>query len=419
MRVLAQAAFAEPEDLAVVADDAVVVHQRTGSGNQNNRLVLFVHGLGGSRYGRKSTWGRFPAFVFEDMPSADVGLYEYRTLFGRLRFWKSIALRQEAEIFADLIRDELRGYASIVLVGHSMGGLLCKAAIARLHDNNEREALSRVGGLMLMATPQLGSIRVPKWLAWLSHDFRVLKPHNDFVASVNEKFENNVCSDERAIGVENQVVISTWAVRGASDFWVDQLSAGLGLVSSRRKRARGSHKEIVKPSDKTNDVYQWVKSKLEVAFSRFKYDVFIASPMASVASEEDYAKHRNKVLEIEKALMAHCNFRSIFSASRNLPTKADFDANDVALVDDLRAIRESRYFMLLHPERSMSSTVLEAGVALAYGRPSVYFVRSRADLPFLMMQAEQALPGVKIHEYASVADILKLITKHGERLWHK
>jgi tetratricopeptide (TPR) repeat protein len=41
-----------------------------------------------------------------------------------------------------------------------MGGLLCMAAIAHLIDSRQEKALSRIGGLMLMATPQIGSQRV-------------------------------------------------------------------------------------------------------------------------------------------------------------------------------------------------------------------------------------------------------------------
>jgi len=51
------------------------------------------------------------------------------------------------------------------------------AAIAHLIDSRQEKAVSRIGGLMLMATPQIGSQRVATPLSWLSKDFVALKPH--------------------------------------------------------------------------------------------------------------------------------------------------------------------------------------------------------------------------------------------------
>ena len=48
-------------------------------------------------------------------------------------------------------------------------------------------------------------------------------------------------------------VIPTYAVMGASDFWVDQLSAGIGLPTRQKKVALGAHTEVVKPGSKDSD----------------------------------------------------------------------------------------------------------------------------------------------------------------------
>ena len=59
------------------------------------------------------------------MPERDVRLYQYRTAISPLRITQSVSLEDEARVFADLIRDPLAKYNTIVLMGHSMGGLLC------------------------------------------------------------------------------------------------------------------------------------------------------------------------------------------------------------------------------------------------------------------------------------------------------
>lgn len=233
MHIKDQTEYKEPANLQTWAGEPVVIHRRRLD-KANNQLVIFVHGLNGSRYGDNSTWGNFPKFFFEDIPQIDVGLYEYVTGFGRLKFWKSISLRQEASIFADIIRDSLANYKTIVLIGHSMGGLLCKAVISHLVRTGERDTLFRVGGLILIASPQLGSIRVPSFLSAFSSDAQALQAHGDFVAEINETFENYLHLDE-SINAVDKTTIPTWAVQGASDFWVDQLSSGIGLASNRKK----------------------------------------------------------------------------------------------------------------------------------------------------------------------------------------
>jgi len=143
MKRLTAPAYAEPENPESLHEEPLVVHQRAEP-SANNKMVLFVHGLGGSRYGRTSTWGNFPRHLFEDIPAIDVGMLQYRTLTGRFGFSKSVSLEQEARVFADVLRDQLSAYQSIVLIGHSMGGLMCKAVIhelVRRGDKNESEGL--------------------------------------------------------------------------------------------------------------------------------------------------------------------------------------------------------------------------------------------------------------------------------------
>ena len=257
-----------------------------------------------------------------------------------------------------------------------------------------------------------------------SPDAQALKAHGDFVTEINETFENCLYLDEK-INAFDKATIPTWAVQGASDFWVDQLSSGIGLPSSRKKIVRGGHRKIIKPINTEDDVYAWVIKRIKICLSRFKYDVFLSSAMAGLKTEEDYQKYRNEALHLEKIMKEKCNFQEIFYAGRNLATKAAFEAQNLSLEDDFNALRESRYFLLIYPERIVSSVLFEAGWALALGKPSVYYVRNRADLPFLMREASATSLNakVRIYEYESTVngrdEILHLLDCHRERLWGK
>jgi hypothetical protein len=152
-------------------------------------------------------------------------------------------------------------------MGHSMGGLLCMAAICNLIATNQKEVLSRIRGLILMATPQTGSQWVPAPLSWVSRDFYALKPHGEFMTRLHETLMNWVILDE-SHALPNKIVIPTWAVLGASEFWVDKLSAGLQLPDRRKRMIRGSHTAVVKPQSKRSDAYLFVHDCLKTCLDR-------------------------------------------------------------------------------------------------------------------------------------------------------
>lgn len=413
--------FSDPADPAALSEEPLAIHQRHAA-TFNRKLVIFVHGLGGSRYGAKSTWGSFPKFIFEDVPTLDVGMYQYRTLTGRLNFTKSVSLADESRVFADLLRDQLVDYDTIILMGHSMGGLLCKAAIHQLVLRGDRNTLARLGGLMLMATPQLGSLRMPGFLSIFSNDARALEPHGDLVTQINRTFEDHIALDE-SVHTLRKATIPTWAVEGVHDHWVDSLSAGIGLASSRRKVVRGSHTAIVKPPDRNADAYRWVKERIEASLRRFEYDVFVAAAMAGHEGDAEYQKNRDAVLRLIDVLKAKCGCTSVFYAGTTMASKKEFDPNILALVDDLDAMRKSKNFIMYYPDKIASSVLYEAGWALMLGKPSIYITcgGNEADegLPFLLKDAGQAFEDrrVRIIRCPDTEGMLNVVAKYGNKLF--
>jgi tetratricopeptide (TPR) repeat protein/pimeloyl-ACP methyl ester carboxylesterase len=247
-------------------EEPLVVHRHAGpEGATGLNIVIFVHGLGGDRYG---TWGEFPAYLFKDLQKlgVDIALYAYHTLWKRFGLTASIELEQEADIFADVLRDLPKRYGRIVLIGHSMGGLLAKAAIKSLIDRDNRAALQRIAGLVLMATPQTGSLKMPGFLGALSADARALKPHGAFVTRLVETFQIRVNATPAPDG-SGRFHIPAWAVIAPADQWVDRLSAGLAIPDDHTKKVRGSHTSIVKPSHQGNDAYEFVRNALERCFA--------------------------------------------------------------------------------------------------------------------------------------------------------
>lgn len=414
MKKIIDRTVSKPSDYSL--DEPLYVH---ACEENNAAIVLFVHGLGGSIYGRNSTWEKFPANLLEDLSGFDIGLYQYRTLTGRLGFGKSIRLEKEAKVFADTIRDDLEGYNNVVLLGHSMGGILCKAVISQLIRNNDQVTLETISGLFLLATPQLGSLRVLEWLPWFFNDAKVLKAHNHFLTDISDTLSNHLLTKE-GIDATIKTTIPTWAVLGASDFWVDELSAGVGISSDQKKITRGTHKSIVKPKSKDQPEYSWIVNRLSKCKKQYRYDVFVAAVMAGHSSDDTYKESRLEVLAISDHLEKK-GLKKVYYAGKKLESANDFEPKSLALEADLDALICSRYFLLYYPDKVVSSVLYEAGIALAHGKPSVYFVTDRDHLPFLMQQSGQAniKPGVRIFQADNIDQVVQRIDSHGEELWKK
>ena len=123
--------------------------------------VVFVHGILGHYI---TTWGKFPKLLSEDedLPELDILLWGYRTgLFAR-----NHELHLEGGHLATALETMIEPGSDIVLVGHSMGGLIIlKALVDRMTRGLAQSAPCRaVTWISLFAPPLTGS-----WLAGLAN----------------------------------------------------------------------------------------------------------------------------------------------------------------------------------------------------------------------------------------------------------
>lgn len=240
-------------------DESLIVYCRPE--RTAKHLVVLVHGLNGSRY---STWGSLPEFLFEDCITLDIGLYDYASGARRIR-GVSTVIERHVEELADLVRD--LHYEKVVLVGHSMGGLLCQGTIRSLIDSRTSDldgdlAVRKIAGLFLMATPQAGSLRVPRAFRLFSKDARVLAPHSPFVTGVQRRFADVVQTNGDQPVSRNKNYIPTFALVATNDKWVDEFSSQLGLPRDHIKTVRGLHGSLAKPRGRNDDGYLWLLPRL-------------------------------------------------------------------------------------------------------------------------------------------------------------
>ena len=145
----------------------------------------------------------------------------------------------------------------------------------------------------------------------------------------------------------------------------------------------------------------------ETSVPGFKYDVFLSTPMASYASDAEYRAGRADFKKVFDALKEKCGL-SVYWASEKIESIDDFDTQDVSAQEDLDALKKSRRFVLLYPQKLPTSALFEAGYALALNCESHYFVHQRGDLPFLMREITNADGKAKIHDGADWKNYDKL-----------
>lgn len=156
-----------------------------GSTQKHVDTIVFVHGLLGHH---TRTWGKFPKLLAEDddLPELDILMWGYRTGF----FAGHNELHLEGGHLVTSLESLIRNGNDIVLVGHSMGGLvILKGLVDRMCGKAARRppCLS-VTWIALFAVPLTGV-----WLAgllrrWFALPLRLFAaPHKHLHALANGK----------------------------------------------------------------------------------------------------------------------------------------------------------------------------------------------------------------------------------------
>ena len=152
------------------------------------------------------------------------------------------------------------------------------------------------------------------------------------------------------------------------------------------------------------------------------YAVFISTPMDAYTDDQSRQEHRKKILQIKDALRQCCQFEPTFYAGTDIVDEEGFQSPAVAIRQNFQKMQQSQRFIMIYPERLPSSILVEAGMALALGKDSVWFVKSGQSLPFLLREASNAskqdrLPNIRIYEYNSIEDILNWIDQDRQDLF--
>ena len=151
---------------------------------------------------------------------------------------------------------------------------------------------------------------------------------------------------------------------------------------------------------------------------RLDYELFVAAPMASLEDDDAIVAYRNNVIDVLGRIKQMCKFEEVFYAGYEADKSANFDAPAVALKKNVQRMRASKRFMLIYSENVPTSALVEVGMALGLGKPSVWFVKTGLRLPYLMRGAQGAayienFPPIAVYEFKDFDQIKHYVQTNG------
>lgn len=268
----------------------------------NNSLVVFVHGIFGSRW---QTWKTIPQILQEDMRysplirSYDIYLFDYKT-------------RGRQPEFDPYIIDELRGfldsvsntYDTVVFVAHSQGGILCKLFVLEELKNGKGKEL-KVDLIITLGTPHRGRriLNPILWgqnIPWIGRIFPFrqlgqLGSLSNNVQTLRTNWNDSYVSPTLIAPEPNRKYIRSIAAHGAFDRLVTRRSAQGYRVDIPRPvtATHGAMARPTSPEDATARVILKELRELLKPSSVLQEIVYIREDSARRA--EFIANHRNLV----------------------------------------------------------------------------------------------------------------------------
>lgn len=174
-------------------------------GREDRPAIVFVHGLGGNAV---TTWQDWPMWVGEDT-GFDTWVVGYEAA---LSAWleEALPLNRQADQIADLLAS-CRGLAGkpLILVGHSMGGLLIKAMMlqgSRKGVAHIERLVERVAAVVFVATPHSGAglanfAQALGPIIKTNSQVKSLELHDSNLSELNAQFRQLVAERKLAIQV--------------------------------------------------------------------------------------------------------------------------------------------------------------------------------------------------------------------------
>ena len=233
--------------------------------------ILFLHGLSGDPV---ETWtssdsddplgGSWPAWLCDELQNARISSLGYPASVFEKWAKKEMGLFERSKSVLDLLEHHDFGDRPIVLVTHSLGGLLAKQILMTAMNSNAeswKAIATSVKLVVYLATPHSG--------ASLARTLNFLFPHLSsphIEALTNESGQLQELNDAyRAFAVDNEIktiaYYEKFKSKGAA-IVVDSASADPGTPGTTAIPVDADHETICKPHSRNDPVYLGVRKHI-------------------------------------------------------------------------------------------------------------------------------------------------------------
>lgn len=329
--------------------------------NKNN-LILFVHGFCGGDF----TWKNGEARSFPEMLSDDLEISEnydiahfsyftkllnlfakagkvstfvkrmFRTSHGKLA--NNISIEEVGNLLRTEIRFKLQAYGNIIVVAHSMGGLVTKSAITK---DIEEKTPSKIRLFISLAVPHQGA-EAATFGKLISDNLQIegLSPLNDFIHKINNEWLKTSLrpTTKYFYGVHDSVVKKTSAVpidKEKSDaIPVDEDHTSITKPEDSSSTTVIAVKQIILDFEKSDPGMSALELKQLEDEADFDDELFVLKLISAEI-------HNTTIREAKEAFLNAEYIRKIFNSASDQKRLAD-------LYTKIRKVYQTSYSKYIH-----------------------------------------------------------------------
>jgi pimeloyl-ACP methyl ester carboxylesterase len=237
-----------------------------------DKVLIFIHGVTASNeksWRNPSTGAYWPELIQADPDFKEYGTY----LLGYYspKFSKASTIAEIANRELQRLKDEglLAPDKHVVIVAHSMGGLVAKEMLTQLNRPNreELERLDRVKGIIFLSSPAQGA-DLGEYASWISMNpqFGNMQPAdlNAFLQRLEDNWQN-LLRDRDMLGLTAPRSFCAYETLPTRGMMVVSRVYAASRCDANPTPFDLNHQDIAHPASAAHDPYTWVKARIRDA----------------------------------------------------------------------------------------------------------------------------------------------------------
>lgn len=138
--------------------------------------------------------------------------------------------------------------------------------------------------------------------------------------------------------------------------------------------------------------------------------LYIAAPMNSHRSDDEWAAQTARISEIAQRLRSGTPPVEVYHAAESRTDRSDTDDPGHALAVNLDYLRRCSGFVLIYrKDAGPTSALVEAGAALALGRPMLLLFERGAEIPYLLKNVQAAAREARFFQFRNWKEVERYI----------